>query len=83
MPVAMAKKKPSVGQLLADMRWKSATPQDKAEAARHRALGRWARWRAEHGKPPKPGDEKFVELGPEELPKKKRPATAGRPLGKI
>ena len=58
----MAKKRKTVGQMLAELRWASASKKDKTEAARNRASGRWARWRAANKKPPKPGDEKFVDL---------------------
>jgi septal ring factor EnvC (AmiA/AmiB activator) len=58
----MAKKKASLGSQLASARWAAATSKEKAEAARHRAQARWARWRAENGQPPKPGDEKFVDI---------------------
>ncbi|HTB10925.1 MAG TPA: hypothetical protein VK752_05115 [Bryobacteraceae bacterium] len=55
-----AAKKNRTAQALAAMRWSSATQDDKTDAARNRALGRWARWRKTNKKPPKPGDEKFT-----------------------
>jgi hypothetical protein len=56
------KAKESIGAQLVNLRWKNASAADKSEAARNRAQGKWARWRASNGKPPKPGDEKFVDL---------------------
>ena len=59
----MAKKaKESVGAQLVKMRWQKASAADKSEAARVRAQGKWARWRKANGQPPKPGDEKFVDV---------------------
>jgi len=58
----MAKKKQSLGSQLVAIRYANMSSAERKEAARNAAAGRWARWRAANKKPPKPGDEKFVDL---------------------
>jgi len=54
------KKKKSIGSQLVAIRYANMTAQQRKDAARNAAAGRWALWRKNHKKPPKPGDEKFI-----------------------
>lgn len=37
------------------------TDEEKEDLARRAVTARWARWRRDNGKPPKPGDEEYLK----------------------